>query len=192
MTIPNPFSHHFQPHHRPVFAPFHINDLLLWFLLTSPHQRSHQPYYYVNNHNPNPNNNNPNYNNPNRNWPNAHRNNLEANSSPNTEEDAVSDEQPQWSFLQVVFSFLFGEGNPNVDFREKQLLAIGKLIRHNNGVVLAEQVRLFLDDFLLQQPEKGSKNETKETYEVENWFMAPIMKHFGGEVKRNQSNKSLM
>jgi len=55
----------------------------------------------------------------------------------------------EMSFLEVVFSLLFGDGNPNRNIQQKRTLAIASLIRHNSGVIIAEQAKPYLDDCLL-------------------------------------------
>jgi hypothetical protein len=51
----------------------------------------------------------------------------------------------QMNFLEAVFSFLFGDGNPNVDLEEKRYATIGQVIRNNSGAVVAEQIAPYLD-----------------------------------------------
>lgn len=50
------------------------------------------------------------------------------------------------NFLESVFSFLFGDGNPNADLDERRWRAIATVIRNNGGAVAAEQVAPYLDD----------------------------------------------
>ena len=50
------------------------------------------------------------------------------------------------NFLEAVFSFLFGDGNPNVDLEERRWQAIATVIRNHRGAVIAEQLAPFLDD----------------------------------------------
>ncbi|MDY7016601.1 MAG: hypothetical protein SVX43_24000, partial [Cyanobacteriota bacterium] len=58
--------------------------------------------------------------------------------------DASSDSQ--MSFLEAVFSFLFGDGNPNADLEERRWQTIGTTIRSNGGAVAAEQIAPYLDE----------------------------------------------
>ncbi|GAB4236364.1 MAG: hypothetical protein Kow0049_21410 [Stanieria sp.] len=51
----------------------------------------------------------------------------------------------QMNFLEAVFSFLFGDGNPNVDLEEKRYASIGQVIRNHGGAVVAEQIAPYLD-----------------------------------------------
>lgn len=49
------------------------------------------------------------------------------------------------NFLEAVFSFLFGDGNPNADLEERRWGEIGRVIRRSQGAIAAEQVMPFLD-----------------------------------------------
>ncbi len=79
-----------------------------------------------------------------------------------------SDEGEKMGFLDSVFSFLFGDGNPNADLDEKRYRSIAKVIRNNNGVVTAEQIVPFLDDL-------GQVSEGYEDY------MIPVLIKFNGQ-----------
>jgi hypothetical protein len=48
------------------------------------------------------------------------------------------------NFLEAVFSFLFGDGDPNTDLEERRWQSIASLIRANQGVITAEQAAPFL------------------------------------------------
>lgn len=52
----------------------------------------------------------------------------------------------QMNFLESVFSFLFGDGNPNADLEEYRWQQIGSVIRHNKGAVIAEQIAPYVDE----------------------------------------------
>lgn len=49
------------------------------------------------------------------------------------------------SFLESVFSFLFGDGDPNSDLEERRYQQIAQLIRENGGAVTAEQLAPYMD-----------------------------------------------
>lgn len=55
-------------------------------------------------------------------------------------------EAASMNFFEAVFSFLFGDGNPNTDLDDRRWRTIGQLIRNQRGAVVAEQVAPFLDD----------------------------------------------
>jgi hypothetical protein len=61
--------------------------------------------------------------------------------------DRSSVDQDDLNFLEAVFSFLFGDGNPNADLEERRWQAIAIAIRHHRGVITAEQLAPYLDDF---------------------------------------------
>ncbi len=52
----------------------------------------------------------------------------------------------EMNFLESVFSFLFGDGDPNADLEERRWQAIATVIRNNQGAVVAEQIAPYLDD----------------------------------------------
>jgi hypothetical protein len=79
-----------------------------------------------------------------------------------------SDEKPSMNFLEAVFSFLFGDGNPNADLEERRWKAIGTVIRNNRGAVAAEQIAPYLDDV-------GQGYD----HEYEN-YMLPVLTRFNG------------
>jgi hypothetical protein len=53
--------------------------------------------------------------------------------------------QSEMNFLEAVFSFLFGDGDPNADLEERRWQAIASVVRHNRGAVIAEQITPYLD-----------------------------------------------
>lgn len=52
----------------------------------------------------------------------------------------------EMGFLESVFSYIFGDGNPNGDLEEKRLSLVANMIRENQGAVTAEQLAPFCDD----------------------------------------------
>ncbi len=52
----------------------------------------------------------------------------------------------QMNFLESVFSFLFGDGNPNADLAEHRWQAIAEVIRRNQGAVAGEQIAPYVDE----------------------------------------------
>jgi hypothetical protein len=59
--------------------------------------------------------------------------------------DAQEKEKKELNFLGAVFSFLFGEANPNARLEEVRWRQIGQLINKNAGVIAAEQVAPYMD-----------------------------------------------
>lgn len=79
----------------------------------------------------------------------------------------VADPEHQMSFLEAVFSFLFGDGNPNADLEERRWQNIGMLIRNNGGAVAAEQVAPYLDE--IQSSDRDNED-----------YMLPVLVRFNG------------
>jgi hypothetical protein len=79
-----------------------------------------------------------------------------------------SDEKPTMNFLEAIFSFLFGDGNPNVDLEERRWKAIGTVIRNNRGAIAAEQISPYLDNI-----GQGYAQEYEE-------YMLPVLTRFDG------------
>ena len=69
----------------------------------------------------------------------------------------------QMNFLESVFSFLFGDGNPNADLAEYRWQAIGEVIRRNKGAVAGEQIAPYVDEM--------DENED---------YMLPVLSRFNG------------
>ncbi|MDX2212333.1 MAG: hypothetical protein SFY66_03495 [Oculatellaceae cyanobacterium bins.114] len=72
------------------------------------------------------------------------------------------------NFLESIFSFLFGDGDPNADLDERRWRAIATVIRNNQGAVVAEQISPYLDDL-------GTGFDRE--YEA---FMLPVLTRFNG------------
>jgi hypothetical protein len=51
----------------------------------------------------------------------------------------------EMSFLESVFSYIFGDGNPNAQIDQERLQLVSQLIRENQGAVTAEQLAPFCD-----------------------------------------------
>lgn len=78
------------------------------------------------------------------------------------------DEKPSMNFLEAVFSFLFGDGNPNANLEERRWRTIGTVIQNNGGAVVAEQISPYLDDL-----GQGNALEYEE-------YMLPVLTRFNG------------
>lgn len=77
-------------------------------------------------------------------------------------------EEKPMNFLEAIFSFLFGDGNPNADLEERRWQTIGTVIRNNRGAVVAEQLAPYLDDL-----GEGYAREYEE-------YMLPVLTRFNG------------
>jgi len=83
------------------------------------------------------------------------------------------DGKSEMNFLESVFSFLFGDGNPNADLDERRWQAIGSIVQANGGVVIAEQIAPYMDEL-------GADPDDED-------YMLPVLLRFNGtpEVSPN-------
>ncbi len=72
------------------------------------------------------------------------------------------------NFLEAIFSFLFGDGNPNDRLEERRWQAIATTIRHHHGVVVAEELAPYLDE-LVQGYDRDYEN-----------YLLPVLVRFDG------------
>ncbi|XP_022767068.1 uncharacterized protein At5g03900, chloroplastic isoform X2 [Durio zibethinus] len=56
-----------------------------------------------------------------------------------------SDDDEKMNFIESVFSFVFGDGDPNQGIEEERWKLIGQYIASNGGVVTAEELAPYLD-----------------------------------------------
>ncbi|AUT03751.1 hypothetical protein CLI64_27020 [Nostoc sp. CENA543] len=77
----------------------------------------------------------------------------------------------QMNFFEAVFSFLFGDGNPNARLEERRWQEIAAVIRSNQGAVTAEQISPYLDNL------GASYQQEYEDY------MLPVLLKFNGQPK---------
>ncbi|MGD1805594.1 hypothetical protein ACP6PL_09160 [Dapis sp. BLCC M126] len=80
----------------------------------------------------------------------------------------TSGKENEMNFLEAVFSFLFGDGNPNYNLDEERWQAIATVIKNNQGAVVAEQIAPYLDDL-----GKGYALEYEE-------YILPVLTRFNG------------
>lgn len=78
------------------------------------------------------------------------------------------------NFLEAIFSFLFGDGNPNADLEERRWQAIATVIRNQQGAVVAEQIAPYLDDL-----GSSSAQESED-------YMLPVLLRFDGRPEVSQ------
>ncbi len=79
-----------------------------------------------------------------------------------------SGKQNSINFLEAIFSFLFGDGNPNYDLDERRWKTMGKVIQNHQGAIVAEQMAPYLDDL------GSSLSQENEEY------MLPVLTRFNG------------
>ena len=72
------------------------------------------------------------------------------------------------SFPEAIFSFVFGDGNPNRNLEEHRWQSIGNVIYNAKGAVVAEQVMPYLDTL---------NSDFDRDYER---FMIPVLSRFNG------------
>ncbi len=72
----------------------------------------------------------------------------------------------EMNFLESVFSFLFGDGDPNANLEERRWREIASMIRSHNGVVIAEQIAPYLDE--------------TSRLEGDEYFVIPVLSKFNG------------
>ncbi len=78
-------------------------------------------------------------------------------------------EQNQLNFFEAIFSFLFGDGNPNADLEERRWQQIAIVIRNNQGAVVAEQISPYLENI-----GEGYSREYED-------YMLPVLTRFNGK-----------
>jgi hypothetical protein len=81
-----------------------------------------------------------------------------------------ADRSGKLNFLEAIFSFLFGDGNPNFDREERRWQQIGAVIQNQGGVIAAPQLAPYLD------------NVTRLNAEDEDYIL-PVMSRFNGYPK---------
>ncbi len=88
-------------------------------------------------------------------------------------------QEPSMGFLEGVFSFLFGDGNPNFNLEERRWQNIAALIRANQGVITAEQALPFLEPTKVQ-PHTDAADED---------FMLPVLVKFNGQPQVSEAGQ---
>ncbi len=78
------------------------------------------------------------------------------------------EKENEMNFLEAVFSFLFGDGNPNYNLEERRWQEIAAIIKNNKGTAVAEQIAPYLDDL-----GNSSQQENEE-------YMLPALTRFNG------------
>jgi hypothetical protein len=73
----------------------------------------------------------------------------------------------QMNFFEAIFSFLFGDGNPNANLDDRRWQEIAIVIRNHQGAVVAEQIAPYLD-----LPEQPKDDE---------YYMIPVLSRFDGQ-----------
>jgi len=82
----------------------------------------------------------------------------------------------EMGFLESVFSYVFGDGDPNGDVEERRIASAAEMIRGNGGAVAAEQLAPFCDG--APMPLMG-----EERAYVDESFVLPIVAQLDGEPR---------
>ena len=80
------------------------------------------------------------------------------------------------NFLEAIFSFLFGDGDPNENLEERRWQTVGTVIRNNKGSIVAEQVAPYLDNIT----QYNSENED---------YILPVLTRFNGTPEVSPSGE---
>jgi hypothetical protein len=80
---------------------------------------------------------------------------------------SASESQKKMNFLEAIYSFLFGDGNPNFDIEARRWQEIGTVIRNHGGAVIAQQIAPYLDNI-------DAYNQENEDYII------PVLSRFNG------------
>ncbi len=78
-------------------------------------------------------------------------------------------EPNEMNFFEAIFSFLFGDGNPNANLEERRWQEIANVIRNNKGAVVAEQIAPYIDNI-----GQGYAKEYED-------YMLPVLTKFNGQ-----------
>ncbi|URR35884.1 hypothetical protein NBE99_01770 [Thermosynechococcus sp. HN-54] len=96
-------------------------------------------------------------------------------SSPRRSQPRSREDGEEMNFFEGVYSFLFGDGNPNADLEERRWQLIGQVIRNNGGAVTAEQIAPYLD----LETDLGD----------DEWYMLPVLTHFHGRPEVTETGQ---
>ncbi|XP_059292325.1 uncharacterized protein At5g03900, chloroplastic-like [Lycium ferocissimum] len=90
----------------------------------------------------------------------------------------VREESGGMNFIESVFSFVFGDGDPNQEIEEERWKLIGKYISSNGGVVAAEELAPFLD---VETPNKTDDES----------YILPVLLRFDGQPEVDEEGNIL-
>lgn len=114
------------------------------------------------------------------------------------------------SFVESIFAFVFGRGDPNADLELRRWRAIGMLLRACGGAVFAEQVAPFMDEYLLRDHAQdtafwsatarrfsrnrganaGSMRDTpRDASRMHEGWMLPVLARFGGHAEASDDGR---
>eukprot|EP00529_Nitzschia_sp_RCC80_P001050 CAMPEP_0113500240 /NCGR_PEP_ID=MMETSP0014_2-20120614/32202_1 /TAXON_ID=2857 /ORGANISM="Nitzschia sp." /LENGTH=544 /DNA_ID=CAMNT_0000394521 /DNA_START=713 /DNA_END=2347 /DNA_ORIENTATION=+ /assembly_acc=CAM_ASM_000159 len=85
----------------------------------------------------------------------------------------------EMGFLESIFSFVFGDGNPNQGLEEQRLTFVAQMIRDNKGAVTAEQLAPYCD---APDPDSSSTTSSDNKY-IDESFVLPIVSQLDGQPR---------
>ncbi|CAI0462252.1 unnamed protein product [Linum tenue] len=83
------------------------------------------------------------------------------------------------NFLESIFSFVFGDGDPNQGLEEERWKLIGKYISSNGGVVTAEELAPYLD------------LRTTDMFQNDESYVLPVLLKFDGQPEIDEEGNIL-
>ena len=83
----------------------------------------------------------------------------------------------EMNFLEAIFSFVFGDGDPNAEYEEDKWQKVGAMITTSGGVVTAEQLAPYLDP-----PADWKPAGMSDSAVVEEGFVLPVLQ-VGGNAR---------
>ena len=84
------------------------------------------------------------------------------------------------NFFEAVFSFVFGDGDPNAEFERRRWALVGLAIQRNDGALAAEQLAPFLD-----RPDDAVGTEDES-------FVLPALTRFGGVPEVDKASNEIV
>jgi hypothetical protein len=81
----------------------------------------------------------------------------------------------EMGFFESIFSYIFGDGNPNQTLEEKRLALVAQMIRSNNGAVTAEQLAPYCD--------APNPTDASTSSYIDESFVLPIVTQLDGEPR---------
>lgn len=85
----------------------------------------------------------------------------------------------EMGLLESIFSYVFGDGNPNQGLEEQRLQLVAQMIRDNNGAVTAEQLAPYCD---APDPDSSSTTSSDRQY-IDESFVLPIVSQLDGQPR---------
>lgn len=106
---------------------------------------------------------------------------------------AETDTDTDLSFLESIFSYVFGDGNPNAGLAEVRLQSAASFVRSAGGAVTAEQLAVFLPEvpslaLSLVGGEKDGQDSAEHAY-VDESYVLPLVLSLGGEPTVTQDGE---